>query len=245
MDAVQLTARRRQRHTSEPPAASGGGGLPSSPAACPPHPQSCRRSSRSPARVSGSAAIAASWGWRWCREGPKRCPKACTESGDMTDWVRSACKRLCALPAVRWQPGACRLDGGARPCLAPASTPLDTSQGPAMPPFPTAGPEWPYKRPFYNLTLTQQEIEVRGAAPGGRGRLGERRSTTCGRRSASGGPGAPPPPPGLLGPRSRACWRRGSGPPPLLRARAVCRRCDLRATHRRCARLPPCRRTWP
>ncbi|PRW45595.1 hypothetical protein C2E21_6021 [Chlorella sorokiniana] len=28
-----------------------------------------------------------------------------------------------------------------------------------MPPFPSAAPEWPYRRPWYNLTLTQQEIE--------------------------------------------------------------------------------------
>ncbi|EFN52964.1 hypothetical protein CHLNCDRAFT_137354 [Chlorella variabilis] len=28
-----------------------------------------------------------------------------------------------------------------------------------MPPLPHTGPEFPYKRPWYNLTLTAQEIE--------------------------------------------------------------------------------------
>ena len=34
-----------------------------------------------------------------------------------------------------------------------------------MPPLPLQVPEWPYKRPFVNVTLSQQEIEVR-AGPG-------------------------------------------------------------------------------
>ena len=127
-----------------------------------------------------------------------------------------------------------------------------------MPPLPQTVAEWPYKRPFVNLTLSQQEIEVRARAgtPPREGlaqKGGASRAWRAPRRAVgSACPVNPPCPrsaalPGGLGAASRCSkgpWhleqqRQG---PALAAREIIALRSPPPLPHRR--PLPDRRRTW-